>query len=164
VLLDFARAISFFLTIFSLLALFDSAFFVIAATWQQRLLASIMRAALAACISLASGVLFRRSTHTDVPLSKTLPVRIFLWTLIGIMVLFALAWYLDVYYMPQGRVLTLYASENCSRFVARLKNRPAELRQLVSTGGCRHRICLPCCPLAGLNRDVRQLVRHFGQA
>jgi hypothetical protein len=46
------------------------------------------RVALAACILLAGGLLFRRSTHPAVPISKTLS-------------LFAVAWYLDIYYMPQ---------------------------------------------------------------
>ncbi len=98
--LDLARAISFFITMLSLLALFNTAFFIIGATWKQRLLACITRVALAACISLASGLLFRHSTHPAVPLSKTLPVRVFLWTLFVVMVFFAAAWYLDVYYIP----------------------------------------------------------------
>ena len=99
-LLDLGRAISFFLTIFSLLTLFHTAFFMVGTTWEQRLIASITRVALAACIALASGLLFRHAEHPAVPLSKTLPVRMFLWTLFGVMVLFALAWYLDVYYVP----------------------------------------------------------------
>lgn len=99
-LLDLGRAISFFLTIISLLALFNTAFFVTGTSWEQRLLASITRVVLAACISLASGLAFRYSTYPKVHLSKTLPVRLFLWTLFGVMLLFPVAWYLDVYYVP----------------------------------------------------------------
>jgi hypothetical protein len=55
---------------------------------------------LAACISLASGLAFRYSTYPKVHLLKTLPVRLFLWTLFGAMLLFPVAWYLDVYYVP----------------------------------------------------------------
>jgi hypothetical protein len=87
-LLDLARTISFLLMIFSLLTLLHTALFVIGTTWEQRLVASMTRVALAACILLAGGLLFRRSTHPAVPISKTLS-------------LFAVAWYLDIYYMPQ---------------------------------------------------------------
>jgi hypothetical protein len=99
-LLDLGRAISFFLTIISLLALFNTAFFGPGTSWEQRLLASITRVVLAACISLASGLVFRYSTYPKVHLSKTLPVRLFLWTLLGVTLLFPVAWYLDVYYVP----------------------------------------------------------------
>jgi hypothetical protein len=111
VLLDLARAISFFVTILSLLALFNTAFFEIGATWQERLFGAIAHVGMAAGIAFASGLLFRYSTHPTISLTKTLPVRTFLWTLFGIIILFALAWYLDVYYMPLARrVLSLYVS------------------------------------------------------
>jgi hypothetical protein len=100
VFLDLFRAISFFLTILSLLALFDTAFFIVGTTWKERLLACVTRAALAACISLAIGLLFRHSEHPAISPSKTLPVRTFLWSLFGVTVLFAVTWYLDAYYVP----------------------------------------------------------------
>jgi hypothetical protein len=99
-LLDLGRVISFFLSIFSLLFLVNTAFFVTATSWEQRLLASITRVVLAACVSLTSGMLFRHSTNPPTPLAQTLPVRVFLWTLFGVTILFALGWYLDVYYVP----------------------------------------------------------------
>jgi hypothetical protein len=99
-LLDLGRAFSFLLSILSLYALIDTAFFITATTWQQRLLASITRVVLAACVCFASGVLFHLKTHPNIPISRTLPVRIFLWTLAGVIVLFTLAWLLDVYYVP----------------------------------------------------------------
>jgi hypothetical protein len=99
-LLDLSRFVTFLLSILSLFALVDTAFFVTATTWQQRLLASITRVVLAACISAASGLLFRYHASPAVPFTRTLPVRIFLWALFGISLLFLLAWFLDTYYVP----------------------------------------------------------------
>jgi hypothetical protein len=99
-LLDLGRAFTFLLSILSLYALIDTAFFLTATTWQQRLLASISRVVLAACVSAASGLLFRHETNPVIPLSRTLPMRIFLWTLFGVAVLFLLAWFLDTYFVP----------------------------------------------------------------
>jgi hypothetical protein len=101
VMLDLARAVSLALSIGSLYALLDSAFFVTATRWEERLVASIARVGLAACVCFASGMLFRRSADPAVPLMRTLPVRLFLWALLGITILFVVAWYLDVYYMPR---------------------------------------------------------------
>src|SRR5208337_901472 len=83
-LLDLGRVLTFFLSIFSLLAL----------------VASITRVVFAACISFFSGILFSHSSRPAEPLSRTLPVRILLWTLLAVIVLFALAWLLDLYYVP----------------------------------------------------------------
>jgi hypothetical protein len=99
-LLDLGRLISLALSILSLYALMDSAFFVLATTWEQRLILSISRIGLAACLCFASGLLFRHATNPEVPLMRTLPVRMFLWTLFGVVVLFAISWWLDVYYVP----------------------------------------------------------------
>ena len=99
-LLDLSRFITFLLTILSLFGLVDTAFFLTATTWQQRLLESITRVVLAACIAAASGLLFQYQSSPAVPFTRTLPVRIFLWALFGISVLFLLAWFLDTYYVP----------------------------------------------------------------
>lgn len=99
-LLDLGRAISLAFSILSLYALLDSAFFIPATRWEERLMASFARIGLAGCVCLISGILFRYHTHPEVPLTRTLPVRLFLWTLFGAAVLFALAWSLDVYYVP----------------------------------------------------------------
>jgi hypothetical protein len=87
------------MSILSLCALLDSAFFVPATRWEDRLVASLARILLAGSVSLLSGVLFYVS-QPNVPLTKTLPVRLFLWAIGGFSILFALGWYLDVYYMP----------------------------------------------------------------
>jgi hypothetical protein len=99
-LLDLGRAISLILSYISLYALLDSAFFTPATRWEERLIASFSRIGLAACVCLASGMLFRYSAVPEVPLTRTLPVRLFVWTLVGAALLFALSWYLDVYYVP----------------------------------------------------------------
>jgi len=99
-LLDLTRFVSFLLSILSLSALVDTAFFLTATTWEQRLLASITRVVVAACICAASGMLFRIESFPAVPLSRTLPVRLFLWTLFGVSILFALSWFLETYYVP----------------------------------------------------------------
>ncbi|HKM67766.1 MAG TPA: hypothetical protein VJX70_11415 [Candidatus Acidoferrum sp.] len=98
-LLDLGKASSFILTILSLCALLDSAFFVTATTWEDRLIASVARIGLAACVSFASGLLFHIS-EPKLPLTQTLPVRLFVYALLGFAVIFALAWFLDVFYVP----------------------------------------------------------------
>ncbi len=99
VLLDLGKSLSFFLSILSLCAVLDTAFFITASNWEDRLVASAARIALAACVSFTGGLLFRIS-EPRVPLMHTLPVRVFVCALFGFVLLFALAWYLDVYYVP----------------------------------------------------------------
>ncbi len=99
VLLDLGKAFSFILSLLSLCAVLDTAFFITASSWEDRLVASAARIALAACVSFGSGLLFRIS-EPKVPVTQTLPVRLFLSALLGFALLFALAWYLDVYYVP----------------------------------------------------------------
>src|SRR5882757_2980891 len=98
-LLDLSKVVSFAMSVLSLCALLDTAFFVPATGWEDRLVASMARVGLAGCICLISGVLFHLS-EPRVPLAGTLPVRLFVWALTGYSLLFALAWYLDAYYVP----------------------------------------------------------------
>lgn len=58
-LLELGKAVSFVCCILSLYSVLVSAFFELAATWQQRLDLGLSRLALAACVSFASGILFR---------------------------------------------------------------------------------------------------------
>ena len=87
------------MSILSLCALLDTAFFIPATRWEDRLIASLARIGFAGCVCLISGMLFHFS-QPQVPLSRTLPVRLFLWALSGFSLLFALGWYLDAYYVP----------------------------------------------------------------
>ena len=98
-LLDLGKVVSFAMSILSLCALLGTAFFIPATRWEDRLVASVARIGLAGCVCLISGVLFRFS-EPQVPLARTMPVRLFLWALFGFAILFALGWYLDAYYVP----------------------------------------------------------------
>lgn len=99
VLLDLRKVVSFLMSILSLCALLNAAFFIPATRWEDRLVASLAPIGFAGCACLISGVLFHFS-QPQVPLVRTLPVRLFVWTLSGLSLLFALGWSLDVYYMP----------------------------------------------------------------
>jgi len=99
-LLDLGRVISFALSILSLYALLGAAFFVPGTHWEDRLVVSFARIALAACVCFASGILFRSSTNPPVPLMRTLPVRLFFWTVFGFALLFGVSWYIDVNSSP----------------------------------------------------------------
>jgi hypothetical protein len=98
-LLDLGKLVSFLMSILSLCALLDTAFFMPATRWEDRLAASIARILFAGCVSLISGLLFHVS-QPQVPFFRTLPVRLFLWAMSGFTLLFVLGWYLDAYYMP----------------------------------------------------------------
>ena len=99
-LLEVGKAFSFIISILSLYALLVSAFFVPGSTWEDRLVDSLLRIALAGCVCFASGLMFRSAEHAEVPLMRTLPVRLFLWALAGMALLFFLCWYLEEYYIP----------------------------------------------------------------
>jgi hypothetical protein len=98
-LLDFGKVASFLASVLSLCALLDSAFFVPATRWEDRLIASLARVGFAGCVCLISGLLFHVS-QPRVSLARTLPVRLFLWAIASFSLFFVLGWYVDVYYMP----------------------------------------------------------------
>jgi hypothetical protein len=97
-LLELGKAVSFVFCILSLYAVLMSGFFEPNTTWQQRLVLGLIRLAVAAGVSFASGFLFRFPVRTNpdrgASLWKTLPVQLFLWGAGGLTVLFLLAWYL----------------------------------------------------------------------
>jgi hypothetical protein len=97
-ILDIAKALSFFASILSLYPVVMSAFFVPGTRWEDRLILALARVGLAGCICLLSGILFARPWHADPRgehLIATLPVRIYLWTVAGVAVLFTVLWYFD---------------------------------------------------------------------
>ena len=98
-LLDLSKIVSFAMSILSLWALLDTAFFIPATRWEDRFIASLTRIAFAGCVCLISGLLFHLS-QPHVSLARTLPVRLFFWALSGFALFFALGWYLDAYYVP----------------------------------------------------------------
>ncbi len=85
-------------------ALLGSAFFAHGTTWQQRALSSVETLAMAGCVCFASGLLFRLTAQSangqQEPLTRTLPVHLFLWSLGATALLFLLSRYLEVYYVP----------------------------------------------------------------
>jgi hypothetical protein len=106
-ILELLRPLSFFLSMLSLYPVMLSAFFVPGARWEGRLETALLRAALAACICLLSGLLYTRDAHYNAAAQEsilsTLPVRLFFCAMAGMAVLFALSWWLDVYYVPMLR-------------------------------------------------------------
>jgi hypothetical protein len=102
--LDIGRALSFILSILSLYAVLESAFFVPGSDWLERLSLSLLRIAIAGCVCFVSGMLFAmpstKHESSDAPLTSTLPVQLFFWTMAGVVILFAVSSYLEVYYLP----------------------------------------------------------------
>ena len=112
-LLELARPISFLLSILSLYPVLMSAFFVPGTRWEERLAMAFVHVLVAACVCFASGLLYRWPSQGNAeagqPLLSTLPMRLFLWALAGMALLFALSWYLEAYFVP-------LASRDCCRF------------------------------------------------
>src|ERR1700761_3862258 len=99
-LLEMGKAVSLLMSILSLCAVLASAFLTPGARWEERLIASLLRIALAGCVCFASGLLFRTAEPEDASVTQTLPVRLFFWALAGMTVLFVVSWYLEEYYVP----------------------------------------------------------------
>jgi len=108
-LFDLAKALSFFISMFALYPVVMGAFFVPGSHWQDRLILAAARMGLAGCLALVSGILFARPwlNHDAAgrhdaghSLLATLPVRIYLWTILGVAILFLLSWFLEEFYMP----------------------------------------------------------------
>ena len=97
-LVEIAKPVTLVFCILSLYAVFDAAFLSISIDLQQRIYESLLRVALAAVISLVSGVIFRDTSRTrESALVATLPVRIFCWAATIMLVLFVLSWYLETH-------------------------------------------------------------------
>jgi hypothetical protein len=99
-LLDAIKPVALLLSILSLYGVFHTAFLLPALSLEDRLRASLLTLALAACIALLSGLLFQETddpAHASSSLIATLPIQLFLWTTAAIVVLFAVSWYLETY-------------------------------------------------------------------
>ena len=114
-LLELGKVVSFVFCIVSLYSVLMSGFFELNTTWRERLVLGLSRLALAACISFASGLLFRLPAKTNpdrgISLWQTLPVRIFLWSAAAMTVLFCVAWYLRC-----GGVNSFDFNSDCSNY------------------------------------------------
>ena len=125
-LVEIAKPIALVLSILSLYAVFHTAFLVPGRTVDDRLWDAIALLALAACIALVAGLIFREDERTvrggqrltnrpkpetartsmdtlqvhpaaEPGLTATLPVRLFLWTTVGMALLFFASWYLETH-------------------------------------------------------------------
>jgi len=96
--LDLTKSLSFFATLLSLYPVILDAFFLPATRWQDRLLLALPKLIIAGCIALASGLLFTWPSPSNPdagqPLTATLPVRLFLYASIGLILTFALYCYI----------------------------------------------------------------------
>ena len=101
---ELGRVVFLIITILSLYALLDSAFFTIGSHWQSRLEDSVLTLGIATCICFAAGIVFSLTESSTAsgkaPLSRTLPVQLYYWTVGGTVLLFFLSWYLEQYYIP----------------------------------------------------------------
>lgn len=96
-LLDLAKALSFFSCIVAVYHAAIHPFFVPGARWEERLTLALTKLAFAACVSFLSGMVFTWPSRTNPDqgqaLTSTLPVRFFFWSAAGIGVLFLSSWY-----------------------------------------------------------------------
>ncbi len=102
-LLELGKPLSFMISLLSLYPLLFSAFFVPGTHWDDRLLLSLSKAAMAACCCFISGCFFQRADGrraTSHEIFSTLPVRIYFAALGGMALLFVGSWYLQTYYVP----------------------------------------------------------------
>jgi hypothetical protein len=102
---ELAKVVALILTIMSIYALLGSVFFVPGSPWQHRLLTSIETLAMTGCVCFASGLLFSITTRPvngeeGPPVTRTLPVQLFFWSLGGVVLMFLLSRYLEVFYIP----------------------------------------------------------------
>lgn len=98
---EVAKPVSLMLCIMSLYAVFHSAFLYPDGDLEQKILGSLGRLALAAGVSLLSGLIFRQGMPTQtrhpVRLRMMLPMQLFFWAAGLMLILFVVSWYLETY-------------------------------------------------------------------
>ncbi len=102
---EVAKLAALIFTILSIYALLVSAFFVPGSPWHQRLLTSIETLAMTGCVCFASGLLFQLTSQSaksqeGPPVTRTLPVQLFFWSVGATVLMFLLSRYLEVFYIP----------------------------------------------------------------
>jgi cation transport ATPase len=96
--MEVAQPIALVLCMFSLCAVFCTAFLVPASDLEQRSLDAGVLLSLAAGICLTSGMIFRETAPNGADsVMRTLPVRMFLWAVCVMLVLFLVSWYLETH-------------------------------------------------------------------
>jgi hypothetical protein len=97
---EIAKPVTLVFCILSLYAVFHAAFLSPATNVDQRLYDSLAMLALAAGISIVSGLIFREAQKPNAAstrLTATLPVQVFCWASAVMAVLFVVSWYLETY-------------------------------------------------------------------
>ena len=106
-LLELAKPITLLASILSLLAVFHTAFLDPEIDFLNKIYDSLAMLALAAAISLLSGLVFLKQKDAVIHLvrarttrlTETFPMLVFFWAAGIMLVLFVLAWYLETYCM-----------------------------------------------------------------
>ena len=97
--LELAKPVAFVFCILSLYALFYAAFLNPGSDLDQTIYDSLIMLAVSAEVSLVSGLIFRgpasNTGHSSQRLSATLPVRMFCWASLTMLVLFLVVSYLE---------------------------------------------------------------------
>jgi hypothetical protein len=100
-LVEIAKPVTLIFCILSLWSVFDAAFLAVSIDMNQKICDALGRLVLAAVISLLSGFVFRNPSHrrhaSSVTLTSTLPVKLFCWASVAMLVLFVISWYLETY-------------------------------------------------------------------
>jgi hypothetical protein len=100
--LELAKSASLLASIVSLCALFHATFLGLETNLEERLWNILGMLIVATAISFLSGELFRAKqspTRTSDSLTATLPVKLFLWAIGIMLILFLVAWYLETHYI-----------------------------------------------------------------
>lgn len=101
---EIGKIVSFFLSMLLLFPVVSSAFFVPGSHWRQRLVLALVKIAFAGCACFASGLFFLTPAAKGEDLIdrvlRTLPVRMFAWTMGAVVILFTLSWYFEEYFVP----------------------------------------------------------------
>jgi hypothetical protein len=97
--LELARPVAFVFCILSLYALFYAAFLNPGSEVDQKIYDALIMLAVSAEVSLVSGLIFLEPPSNtgcgSQRLSATLPVRMFCWASLTMLILFVVAWYLE---------------------------------------------------------------------
>jgi hypothetical protein len=114
-LLDLAKAVTFFCSILALCQAALHTFFIPGTYWHERLIYALVYLAFATCVCLLSGIVFILPVPTNPdrnqPLAQTIPVRLYLWSVAGISIIFAVSWYLSDLAQQCGPFITFRTYE-----------------------------------------------------
>lgn len=97
-LVEITRPIALLLCICALLSVFYTVFLVPAGLMEQRTHDALLLLALSAGICLTSGMIFREPDESGfASVARTLPVQLFIWAVLCMLVLFLVSQYLETY-------------------------------------------------------------------